>query len=236
MRSKKKVIGMILVVVFMLSLFAQSTFATTYGTEDASYTWIPAVAFNQIGAQYTMLDDGGYIYRTDGSQSFYAPVNLPSGVKVEHIELFYYRGDKAPGPAMYFLRNNTKSNETDGLGMITGVLYGYQTRKLEPEINFDNYHQYVIRVNLPSVGSDNMFKGVRIKYSRRISLGPKPGFESFNDVLFGHPFYHEIEALARSGITAGWPDGTFRPNEPVTRQAMAAFLARALGLHHPDSD
>jgi putative N-acetylmannosamine-6-phosphate epimerase len=53
---------------------------------------------------------------------------------------------------------------------------------------------------------------------------------TFTDVPEGHPFFEEIEALAASGITTGWPDGTFRPSNSVSRQAMAAFLYRALGL------
>jgi hypothetical protein len=47
---------------------------------------------------------------------------------------------------------------------------------------------------------------------------------SFSDVPIGHPFATEIDWLASSGITSGYPDGTFRPNSAVTRQAMASFL------------
>jgi len=43
-----------------------------------------------------------------------------------------------------------------------------------------------------------------------------------------------MEALAASGITVGYSDGTFRPTNPVTRAQMATFLARALGLHWPE--
>lgn len=52
------------------------------------------------------------------------------------------------------------------------------------------------------------------------------GGQSFSDVSPGHPFYDEIEWLAHAGITTGYPDGTFRPGAPVTRQAMAAYLER----------
>nr|WP_275451229.1 S-layer homology domain-containing protein [Arthrobacter sp. H14] len=31
---------------------------------------------------------------------------------------------------------------------------------------------------------------------------------------------------AGAGITTGWPDGTYRPLEPINRDAMAAFLYR----------
>jgi hypothetical protein len=52
------------------------------------------------------------------------------------------------------------------------------------------------------------------------------GPQTFSDVNASHPFYDEIEWLADTGITSGYPDGTFRPGAPVTRQAMAAYLER----------
>ena len=39
-----------------------------------------------------------------------------------------------------------------------------------------------------------------------------------------------IAAVAAAGITGGFPDGTYRPGQPVTRGQMATFLARALEL------
>lgn len=57
---------------------------------------------------------------------------------------------------------------------------------------------------------------------------------TFSDVPETHPNYADIEYLAETGITSGYPDGTFRPDEPVTRKQMAAFLRRALagGVEH----
>ncbi len=51
----------------------------------------------------------------------------------------------------------------------------------------------------------------------------------FSDIALDHPFVQEIRWLAASGITTGFPDGTFRPALPIERQAMAAFLYRAAG-------
>jgi hypothetical protein len=48
----------------------------------------------------------------------------------------------------------------------------------------------------------------------------------FTDVSAGHPFKNAIWFMATSGITTGYADGTFRPGDPVTRQAMAAFIHR----------
>ncbi len=52
---------------------------------------------------------------------------------------------------------------------------------------------------------------------------------AFSDVAPTHPLRANIEWFAQQGITTGYPDGTFRPSEPVTRDAMAAFLYRLSG-------
>ncbi|GMA30250.1 S-layer homology domain-containing protein [Litorihabitans aurantiacus] len=48
----------------------------------------------------------------------------------------------------------------------------------------------------------------------------------FPDVAIDNQFCGVISWLANTGITTGWPDGTFRPLEPINRDAMAAFLYR----------
>ena len=49
----------------------------------------------------------------------------------------------------------------------------------------------------------------------------------FTDVNENHPFFDDIEWMADTGISTGYEDGTYRPGDPVTRQAMSAFLHRA---------
>lgn len=68
-----------------------------------------------------------------------------------------------------------------------------------------------------------------IRWKRQVS--PPPASASFADVLPGNPFHGEIEALVAAGITAGCGGGNYCPDQAVTRGQMAAFLARALGLH-----
>ncbi len=60
----------------------------------------------------------------------------------------------------------------------------------------------------------------------------------FSDVQGWHPFVDEISWLHLEGLAEGYDDGTFRPAEPITRQAMAAFLARyaALAGHDLEPD
>ena len=47
---------------------------------------------------------------------------------------------------------------------------------------------------------------------------------TFSDVPPGAPFAADIEWLSDEGIAQGGADGRFRPDAPVTRQAMAVFL------------
>ena len=59
-----------------------------------------------------------------------------------------------------------------------------------------------------------------------------PAVSPFVDVPTSHPFYREICWLAAEGISTGWttPVGAeYRPGEPVSREAMAAFLYRFAG-------
>lgn len=56
-----------------------------------------------------------------------------------------------------------------------------------------------------------------------------PSRQSFYDVKATTPFHREIEWLSDTRITTGWADRTFRPNEPVDRNAMAAYLYRLAG-------
>jgi hypothetical protein len=52
------------------------------------------------------------------------------------------------------------------------------------------------------------------------------GGASFVDVGPSHPFFYEIEWMNEAGISEGYPDDTYRPGHPVTRQAMSAFMQR----------
>lgn len=51
---------------------------------------------------------------------------------------------------------------------------------------------------------------------------------TFKDLKAADPLTAEIQAAAGSNILSGYPDGTFRPNEKITRQHMAALLQKAL--------
>lgn len=58
------------------------------------------------------------------------------------------------------------------------------------------------------------------------------GRQTFSDVPPSHSFYHYVERLYELGITRGFGDGTYRPNESVARSALAALIVRARGDDH----
>lgn len=62
-----------------------------------------------------------------------------------------------------------------------------------------------------------------------VLVGFEPATAPFVDVPVGAPFRAEIAWMKQAGLTTGWPDGTFRPLQPVARDAMAAFLHRLAG-------
>lgn len=72
----------------------------------------------------------------------------------------------------------------------------------------------------------------------RLSGSPTPvdGPPVFADVPVGHPFFDPVQWMGQTGLSTGSPSPggglpRFGPGDPVTRQAMAAFLWRLDGSH-----
>ena len=51
----------------------------------------------------------------------------------------------------------------------------------------------------------------------------------FHDVPSGHPYRPALEALSANGTVGGYPDNTFRPDNPLYRAQLAKMLVGALG-------
>ena len=64
---------------------------------------------------------------------------------------------------------------------------------------------------------------------RALEESPSSAPGSFADVAAG-PFSGHIQRIAELGIATGYPDGTFRPSNPISRGEMAVMLTRALAL------
>lgn len=53
----------------------------------------------------------------------------------------------------------------------------------------------------------------------------------FKDIPSNYVYYKEIEYLTKNNIITGQADGTFRPNDKLTRAHAAVIISRALGLN-----
>ena len=77
--------------------------------------------------------------------------------------------------------------------------------------------------------SDSVTRGQMASFlARAFNLSPA-SVDYFEDDS-GNTHEDNINAIAEAGITLGFADGTFKPGVAVSRQQMATFLARALGL------
>ena len=65
--------------------------------------------------------------------------------------------------------------------------------------------------------------------ARALELPPGDG-SVFSDVVRNSTHEQAIGSVAAAGIVGGYPDGRFGPADPLTREQMASFLARAMGL------
>jgi hypothetical protein len=62
------------------------------------------------------------------------------------------------------------------------------------------------------------------------AIPPTPCTVAFSDVPAGSTFYSYIRCLACRGIVGGYPDGTFRPNNDVTRGQLSKIISNAAGF------
>ena len=57
---------------------------------------------------------------------------------------------------------------------------------------------------------------------------PSSEATSFSDVSTSHAFAKDIKNAAGAGIITGYGDGTFKPNNIISRQHMAVMILRTL--------
>jgi beta propeller repeat protein len=67
-------------------------------------------------------------------------------------------------------------------------------------------------------------------WTERMLLNGSVGVHTFTDVTNSHWAWGYIEATVENGVVNGYEDHTYRPLVQVTRDQMAVFIARAMGL------
>ena len=218
----------------------------TYGISDFVIYNIAGVEFDpQHDSQYGHFSNGAiHESGTSSAKWFHASFHLPEGALLFGTTPFYYDSSVtedviinvyqcagAPGDGCTLLDTRTTSGSGGWQAGYNDLDVGHHTID-----NWDNsagnlsyYRVYLTLSSATSSDQSLRMKGVTLWYMLQIS--PAPLTATFPDVAPGFWAFQYVEALAASGITTGFPDGTFRPAENVTRAQMATFLARALGLH-----
>lgn len=72
---------------------------------------------------------------------------------------------------------------------------------------------------------------VAVMVAKALKLSGTQSATKFKDIPASHRASGYINSAVKAGVISGYSDGTFRPNEPVTRGQMAAFLVRGFELN-----
>lgn len=164
--------------------------------------------FNTIGVGVSISPDSQY--RMYGTVNFFAftDANAPSGTYTSAQDFF---GSQSGAPFTDFYQSRFQ----DAIAWMKDkkISEGYPDGTYRPfeSVSREAMAAFIYRL----AGSDYV----------------PPTESPFTDVPTTHLFYKEIAFMNFRGISTGWPDRTYRPLEPVSREAMAAFMNRFAGAY-----
>lgn len=235
--------GLAIAVVLAVAVaIAATATAQSYGTNQQVLA-IGAAGFRPATSSATFAFDANE-YISSPFMNMLAALDLPEGAEIRGICVYgnvtsegglvsaAVHGVKmAPGGTSGDVKSFPETFVVDdiaiGYGTVCTQPFSLTLRHitdLDGDQNPDNV-AYSLSIGVVNAA----FGGVRIFWNRQVA--PPPGAATFADVPTSHPFFQVIEALSASGITAGCGGGNFCPDANVTRKQLAAFLAKALGLH-----
>lgn len=143
-------------------------------------------------------------------------------------------------PDRTFKPNNNVTRE-EAATMI-GIAKGFDGTKRPtsfPDVGAGSYAsgyiQSAVEKGIITGHSDNTFRPkdpitrgqMAIILQRAFNLDEKSNV-NFSDVYASGTQYDAIDRITTAGLAAGFPDGTFQPDSPVTRAHYALFVARGL--------
>ena len=197
-----------------------------------AFAFLPSFSTQGVG----VFQNGRYATTGSGAKEFIAPIDLPAGALVNAIAVFACEdgtGSVSASLDRIALGDIATVNSMESIATFSGQGCQFPGFNPDPPFTIDNHNNlYQLRVviNGPA-GSGLRFYEVLVGYQLQISSAPASA--TFGDVPTTHTYFRAIEAFAASGISGGCGNGNFCPNQTVTRGEMAAFFARALGLHFP---
>ena len=206
-----------------------------FGTQDSTITVFSAMQFSGVNSYVDPATLSLTFYTCSvpfcGAYHFYQSLELPAGAVIDYIGV----NSATPGDAALGFTLHERDENNVRTVLTSFSLPGHAefrtdyTGLLGIEIPENAGHTYVLDLEHASTPEQSYFGYVEVYWRRTVS--PPPIAPTFADVPGSHPFFQFIEALASSGITGGCGGGNYCPEKPLTRGQMAAFLAKALGLH-----
>ena len=113
-------------------------------------------------------------------------------------------------------QTTTHANDIKGHQMVTELTYWANLDVIRPDSK-GNYNP-----------NRAVTRGEFASYITRALKLPASSTYTFKDLKAGDALTLEIQAAAGANILSGYNDGTFRPNDKITRQHMAGMLKNAL--------
>lgn len=130
-----------------------------------------------------------------------------------------------------FSRKNTSGTDYYFMHRMTGnvetiiVEYGFLDSKKDDvaqlKANWQKYAEAVVKAYCAYIGHKYVAPGAK-KETVQVEK------TRFSDVKKANGYYEDIELLVKEGIVGGYEDGTFKPNEPVTRGQMSKIIANVI--------
>ena len=157
-----------------------------------------------IGYEDDTVRPQNYITRAEVSTIFFRLLTL------ESREEIWSKTNDFPDVDANSWYNNAISTLTNG-----GILQGYPDGTFRPKAT-------ITRAELATIA-------VRFQYNGDISSFPA-GLDSFTDIS-GHWAENYIKLASELGYVSGYPDGSFRPNAPISRAEVATLLNNVLNRH-----
>ena len=217
-------------------------------------TWMNPAEFHPFGDPRTcaLANDGSYIYRNLGTCTTYlARLPLPEGVALDSYKIVGVDNDaaaemtlgmSATGYSRYFNEEMSIHGDVPGHHVIhtgvagaapevrsfTGSLENITVDYVQSETYGSSTNFETLVLTVPASQNVGLF-GIEIKWRKQ--YGPTPTTAKFTDVAPQHPYFTEVEMLAKAGVSNGCGNNRYCPDVPVTRGEMAVFLSRALGLY-----
>lgn len=111
------------------------------------------------------------------------------------------------------------------------------TVKFKDVSNTSNYYKILATINEKGIirgengymrPGENTTRAQMAAILRRAFSLPLEEQQAYRDVTSSHWAFSDINSIAKHRISGGYPDGTFKPSNAVTRAQFSAFLARAL--------